>query len=227
MVKEAFRVYNEVFDQSTLKVLNKFRGEYYDEIEYCISTGKEANVFRASTKKGFVAVKVFRTYTSNFDRIKEYMIGDPRFSRLKKGKHQLVYLWTKKEFRNLNKAYKLGVFVPKPFVFKKNVVIMEFIGEKGQASPLLKDYKMKKPLKWYNTIIENMKRLYKGGLVHADLSEFNILSYKNRPVLIDMAQSVLTEHPRAREFLKKDFKNINKFFKRKCKTINWKDFINN
>jgi RIO kinase 1 len=226
MTKEAFKVYNEVFDKQTIKVLNKFRGEYYDEIEYCISTGKEANVFRASTKKGFVAVKIFRTYTSSFDNMSKYITGDPRFSHVKRRKHELVFLWCRKEFRNLSKAYSIGLPVPKPYTFRKNVLIMEFIGEDDKPAPLLKDVNLQNPQKWYDNIIKNMKKLYNKGLVHADLSEFNILVYKNRPVFIDMAQSVLKEHPKAIEFLKKDFNNINQFFKNKCKTISWEDFLN-
>jgi RIO kinase 1 len=225
MTKEAYKVYNEVFDRSTIRVLDKFRREYYEEIEYCISTGKEANVFRAKTKKGFVAVKIFRTYTSSFDNMSAYIIGDPRFARVKRRKHDLVYQWCKKEYRNLNKAYNLGVLVPKPFVSRKNVIVMEFIGENGVPASLLKDVGLEEPQWWYDTILKNVKKLYEGGLVHADLSEFNILVYKNRPVFIDMAQSVLIEHPKALHFLKKDVININNYFKKKkCKIIEWDDF---
>ncbi|PIU89231.1 serine/threonine protein kinase [archaeon CG06_land_8_20_14_3_00_37_11] len=224
MTREDFKVYNEVFDKSTIRVLDKFRHEYYEAIENCVSTGKEANVFRAVTKKGYVAVKIFRTYTSSFDNMQKYITGDPRFARVKKKKHDLIYQWCRKEFRNLNKAYNLGVHVPKPFAFLKNVIIMEFIGDNGVAAPLLKDVVLEKPEEWYKIIINNMVKLYKGGLVHADLSEFNILVHKNRPIFIDMAQSVLIEHPKAGEFLRKDFENINNYFRKKCRVIGWDSF---
>jgi len=226
MTKEIFKVYNEVFDNRTLKVLEKLRKEYYEELESCISTGKEANVFRASTKKGFVAVKIFRMYTSSFDKMSPYIIGDPRFSHVSKKKHEIVYLWARKEFRNLSKAFEAGVRVPKPLACIQNVLIMEFIGQNGAASQLLKDSSIDNWQEYYEEIIINMKKLLKANLIHADLSEFNILTYKNKPVFIDMGQSVLKEHPNAMLFLKKDLHNINKFFERKCKTISFEKLIN-
>jgi RIO kinase 1 len=201
------------------------RHENYEELESCVSTGKEANVFRATTKNGFVAIKIFRTYTSSFDNMSDYIIGDPRFSHVSKKKHEIVYLWAKKEFRNLSKAFEAGVRVPKPLACINNVLIMEFIGENGLASPLLKDANVQNPQKYYDEIIDGMKKLYNANLIHADLSEFNILDYKHKPVFIDMGQSVLREHPHSMMFLKKDLHNINKFFERKCRTISFEDFI--
>jgi len=157
----------------------------------------------------------------------KYIEGDPRFNRVRRKKHSLVYLWCRKEFRNLSKAYNLGINVPKPFTFRKNVIIMEFFGEEGNPSPLIKDTVLKNYQKWYDSIMKSVKKLYLGGLVHADLSEFNILSFKNRPVIIDMAQSVLKEHPKAMQFLKKDVININNYFKKRCKVICWEEFIKN
>jgi RIO kinase 1 len=55
----------------------------------------------------------------------------------------------------------------------------------------------------------------KAGLIHADLSEFNIL-FGDRPFVIDMGQSVTTDHPRAFQFLKRDIANINHFFSSRC-----------
>ena len=225
MTKEIFKVYNEVFDARTLRALEKLRKEYFEELESCVSTGKEANVFRASAKKGFVAVKIFRMYTSSFDNMSDYIIGDPRFSHVSKKKHEIIYLWAKKEFRNLSKAFEAGVRVPKPITFNKNVLVMEFIGENGLASQLLKDVKLSNPQKYYDEIIEGMKKLYKANIIHADLSEFNIMHFKGEPVFIDMGQSVLKEHPNSMNFLKKDVYNINKYFERKCKTITFEEFM--
>ncbi len=218
MTKEEYKVYNEVFDRSTLRTLDKLKGDYYEEIEYCISTGKEANVFRAKTKKGYVAIKIYRTYTSSFDNMAKYIDGDPRFPTVKRKKHDLVYQWCKKEFRNLSKAYVAGVSVPKPYTSMKNVLIMEFIGSHGVPAPLIKDALVQDYQLLYNKIVDNVVKMLEIGLIHADLSEFNILYYKDRPILIDMAQSVLKDHPLAYEFFKKDINNLNRFFKKKCNT---------
>ena len=60
-----------------------------------------------------------------------------------------------------------------------------------------------------------MKRLYrKAGLVHADLSEYNIMIWKGKPVLFDVSQTVSRKHPMAREFLRRDLENMIRYFKR-------------
>jgi RIO kinase 1 len=155
--------------------------------------------------------------------MKDYILGDPRFSSIKKSRHNLVYIWCKKEFRNLSKAASLGISVPKPFVSMKNVLVMELIGEDGNPAPLIRETEVDNWQNCYDTIINYVKKMYKGGLVHADLSEFNVLYFKKRPVIIDMAQAVLLEHPRAMEFLKKDVMHLNNFFKSKCKIVEWDD----
>ena len=50
--------------------------------------------------------------------------------------------------------------------------------------------------------------------MHADLSEYNIMMWKGKPVVFDVAQSVLTSHPMADKFLRRDLKNIRRYFKR-------------
>ena len=68
----------------------------------------------------------------------------------------------------------------------------------------------------YTQITDIIDILYKKAeLVHADLSEFNIL-YGDKPYLIDMGQSVTRDHPRALPFLMRDIRNINRYFKNRC-----------
>jgi RIO kinase 1 len=73
----------------------------------------------------------------------------------------------------------------------------------------------------YRTIVIDMRRMYhECNLVHGDLSEYNLLWYRNRPVIIDVSQSVEHAHPFANDFLKKDVQNINEFFsKREVSTL--------
>jgi RIO kinase 1 len=93
---------------------------------------------------------------------------------------------------------------------------MEFMGKDGIAFPLLKQAinSVENIEQFFQTTIEFMKRLYSDArLVHADLSEYNILVDEQcNPVFIDMGQSVLLEHPRAQEFLRRDVSNVIKFF---------------
>ena len=87
----------------------------------------------------------------------------------------------------------------------------------GREEPalLLKDLLPRNPKQFFEKIISDVKKLYKVGLVHADLSEFNILNFEDEPVFIDFSQATTLEHPNVDEFLKRDIHNVVKFFIKK------------
>jgi RIO kinase 1 len=208
---------DEVFDKSTLSVLEKLISDrIIDILDFPISTGKEGNVFLGLTpNKKKVAVKIFRTNTSTFKHISEYIFGDPRFKSLHKSRRDIVYAWTKKEFKNLELLQKVGVRAPKPIVFKKNVLVMSYIGDSTKPAPMLKDVKLKNPEEIFDTIIDFISKMYKKAkLVHGDVSAFNILMFRNKPYLIDVGQGVLLDHPNSYEFLKRDITNIVSYFRK-------------
>lgn len=217
-MKEEFEVYQDVFSKRTLKSLTELaRAGHIDYLQGEISTGKEANVFSAyNEREELVAVKIYLIETSNFVRMWKYIKGDPRFSRIRDKKKDIIYAWAKKEYRNLFKAINAGIRAPKPIARKNNVVIMSFIGEKAIPSPLAKD---KPPegdqiQKWFKEIKTFIKDLYqKESLVHSDLSKFNILNQRGKPVIIDWSAGVLRSHPQSSEFLKRDIKNIFNWFR--------------
>ena len=60
--------------------------------------------------------------------MKNYIIGDPRFKKIPRNVSKVIYLWASKEFKNLKRAYKVGLTVPKPIHVKDNLLIMEYIG---------------------------------------------------------------------------------------------------
>ncbi len=93
------------------------------------------------------------------------------------------------------------------------------MGENEAPYPLLKNTHLEneEAKNIFDIIVEYMRLLYKkANLVHADLSEYNILIDPNNltPIFIDMGQSVTLEHPNAREFLYRDVQNILRFFSR-------------
>jgi RIO kinase 1 len=90
---------------------------------------------------------------------------------------------------------------------------MEFIGKTNPA-PMLKDGLPKNKKDFFEKIINNIRLLYKNGLVHADLSEHNILNFDEQPVFIDFSQATITENPQSREFLERDVRNVCNFFKK-------------
>jgi RIO kinase 1 len=115
----------------------------------------------------------------------------------------------------LGEAYAAKVRVPKPLAAKSNVVIMEFIGEKGVSAPSLKEQPPQYPECVYKIIVTYLKRLYrKAKIVHGDLSEYNIMMWKGKPVVFDVSQSVSIQHPLADFMLRRDIANVNRFFSR-------------
>jgi len=217
--EEDRKIYAEVLDQRTLKVLYKLSTKYIKAMGGVISTGKEANVFYADGvfegKDVPMAVKIYRIETSSFDKMDEYIFGDRRFDYRISAKEK-IYVWTEKEFRNLERAYDNGVRVPRPYDYLRNVLLMEFIGENEVPAPSLVEIGKELAeldVEWiFEKVVENMVKLYrKAELVHADLSEYNILLLEE-PVIIDLSQAVLIDHPKASVYLKRDVRNIARFF---------------
>ena len=206
----------EVFDQTTrlivFKLLND--GVLY-EVNGVISSGKEARVYGGKTRDGKdLAVKIYLTSSAEFKKgILKYIEGDPRFKNVKRDTRSLFAVWAQKEFRNLEEAGQAKVSVPRPIIVKSNVLVMEFIGKDGASAPSLKEALPENPERVYKLLITHLKRLYqKAKLVHGDLSEYNILMWKGKPVIIDMSQSVSIQHPMADIMLTRDLNNLNRFF---------------
>jgi len=200
------RVFDQVFDRSTLLALHKLmQQENIDTIDYPIARGKEAHVFHASSKGGPLAVKIFHTTNAVFKGLAKYIDGDPRFSGLSRRHRELVNIWVRKEFRNLKRMRKNGLRVPEPLFSLKNVLVMEFIGDDKAASPRLKDIEVEDPRALFDELLEMLAVIWQTcDLVHADFSEYNILWLEERPWVIDVGQAVTTRHPSAKEFLVRD-----------------------
>jgi RIO kinase 1 len=208
---------DEVFDKSVLHTLEKLISDRCIEIlDFPISTGKEGNVFRGITAdKKFVAVKIYRTSNATFKHISNYIIGDPRFISMHNSRRDIIYSWTKKEYKNLKRLEEVGVRAPKPIIYMKNILIMQYIGSTISPAPLLKNVPLKNPRQVFDELINFISKMYKKAkIVHADLSAFNILMYRNKPYIIDLGQGVLLEHPNALEFLKRDIQNIVTYFRK-------------
>lgn len=213
---EEYEVLEEVFDKSTLMAVYEFMNDgVIKEIYGVVNSGKESRIYWGVGPNGEeIAIKIFLTVSAEFRKGRlPYIIGDPRFKNVKRNIRHLVYQWTQKEFRNLKLAYEAKVRVPRPIAIKKNVLIMEFVGKNGVSAPLLKEVELKDPERMYRNILLHVKRLYRGAkLVHGDLSEYNMMVWRGKPVLFDFSQAVSIEHPTAEQFLIRDIENINRFF---------------
>ncbi|KAH6898132.1 RIO1 family-domain-containing protein [Thelonectria olida] len=223
---------DQVLDQRTRMILLQMinRGTV-SEVHGAISTGKEANVYGSvlyDDKTGETihrAIKVYKTAILSFKDRERYITGEHRFkSGFDKGNNRkMVQLWAEKEFRNLRRIYNAGILCPEPINLKLHVLAMGFLGDrKGWAYPRLRDATLDGDdvdQQWYKLYVQLlgiMRRIYQVcRLVHADLSEYNILYHKGKLYIIDVSQSVEPDHPRSLEFLRMDIKNVGDFFRRK------------
>lgn len=127
----------------------------------------------------------------------------------------MVRLWAEKELRNLRRLVQGGVRAPIVIEQRENVLVMEFLGSNGTASPRLKDAEVSnsKLSRLYGELLVAMRRMYHVcHLVHADLSEYNILYHASHVYIIDVSQSVEHDHPSAFDFLRSDIRNVEDFF---------------
>ncbi|HPE63560.1 MAG TPA: serine protein kinase RIO [Methanothrix sp.] len=214
------KVQDEVFDRRALMDLYALASKgQITSLGGSVSTGKEANIFRGKGEDGAdLAIKIYRINTSNFKAMQNYLQGDPRFGSIKGTKRAVVTAWTRKEYRNLKRAEEVGVKVPHPIAMRENILVMEMVGSEDAPAPQIKDVVLdqKEAEHAFEKIADYVSVLYnRANLVHADLSEFNILYDDGEPVIIDMGQSVTLDHPMARSFIERDISNLARYFKKR------------
>ncbi|XP_063903589.1 serine/threonine-protein kinase RIO1 [Zophobas morio] len=211
----------QVMDPRTRMILFKLLNRnLISEINGCISTGKEANVYHASSDKGQIAIKIYKTSILVFKDRDKYVSGEFRFRHgyCRHNPRKMVRTWAEKEMRNLIRMHSNGLNVPEPILLRSHVLLMGFLGKDGWPAPKLKDVELghSKAREIYREVVIVMWKMYnKCKLVHADLSEFNMLYLSGEIYIIDVSQSVEHDHPHALEFLRKDCTNISDFFKKK------------
>jgi len=216
--QEDFKVMEEVFDHLTTEGVYKLlRQGIIKDLEGVIKAGKEARVYWGiGPEDEELAIKIYYTSTAEFRRgMLKYIEGDRRFKRVRRSTRGIIYAWTQKEFKNLQLAEKAGVNSPRAIAFNRNILVMSFIGVDGIPAPLLREVDPEDPEGFYNQLLEEARLLYtKGGLVHGDLSEYNIMVWEEAPVIFDVSQALLHEHPLAEPLLKRDIGNVNTYFRR-------------
>lgn len=203
---------NEIFDKITLETLYKLANQgYIDILNGAISTGKEANVLTGITDdEKFVAVKIYRIATSDFKKMDYYLKGDPRFNVKTKNKRKIIYSWVTKEFKNLTRLHSAGVNVPEPITSANNVLLIEFVGdEDGNPAQPVKNQPPQTPDDFWNQLLVQLKLFVnEAKLVHGDLSNYNILNLDEKPVIIDVSQSVVLDNPISKELLERDINTL-------------------
>ena len=211
---EDYQVYDNVFDIPTLMAVNRLRDDgIIQHIRGELGAGKESKVYIAVAADGSLrTVKIYLTVSAEFKKRVQYIVGDPRFSDIKRGSRNLMSLWAKKEFKNMQTARAAGVKVPEPIAVQKNILVMEFIGDnKGVPAPSLIESEV--TYDDYSEVIKQLSLLYqKARLVHADLSEYNIFKIGKGIMFFDFGSAVDIQHPNSKQFLVRDIINISRFF---------------
>jgi RIO kinase 1 len=226
LLKEENKIDSKIFDNKTMILLSKFYNKgIIDKLNFQIARGKEAELYIAQPGASdivqgvsFVAIKFFRVETTSFPKMSNYITGDPRFSKIRLTRTTIVKTWCRKEMGNLRVAETAGVNAPKPYMANGSILAMEFIGdENGVPAPQLKYIVLDDPKEILETIIKQVRALYRKNLIHADLSEYNILIHEGKPYMIDFGQAVVLKHPNADMFLERDVTNLLNYFKKHYK----------
>lgn len=176
-----------------------------------LGIGKESDVYEALTpREERVAVKFHRLGRVSFRdtrRKRGYVGGRRHISWLYESR-----LAAEREFEALRVVYEAGVFVPRPIYRNRHVVVMGFI----EGFPLVDVISLDDPEGLLEEILENIRLTLSVGIIHNDLSEFNIIVKPEGTVLIiDWPQYVTRDHPNAELFLKRDVENVLRYFRRK------------
>jgi len=208
--------------QTNQDVLSKING--------CVAQGKEAVIHHAIGGNNEdvhfgedYAVKIYKTTKVEFRDREKYIEGEWRFRNyevVKNNPPKMIKIWAEKELRNLKRLQTHGILCPEPILLRKHILVMKFIGHNGYPSPQLEkaNLSLEALINMYWKCAGIMRKMYQNaGLVHADLSPYNLLVSGDNLYVIDLAQAVSTDHSHSSEFLRRDCFNITKFFR--CRFI--------
>jgi len=175
-----------------------------------LGVGKEADVYDALNPKGErIAVKFHRLGRISFRQT----IRKRGYTTEHTGWLFQSRLAAEKEFKALNLVFPYGVAVPEPISQNRHVLVMGMI----EGAELAEWKEIPEPEKVLREILKNIRKVYsEARVVHADLSEYNVILKPDEHILIiDWPQYVTREHPNAQQLLTRDVKNILLYFKRK------------
>lgn len=217
-------------------LLEPFQGEgMITEVLNLVKSGKEANIYRCRAHPSlgvrFVAGKVYRDRDErSFKNDALYQEGhslyrDPQARRVaaairagnRAGRRARANVWADREFEALCTLADAGLPVPAPFACEGTALIMEYVGEGDRPAPQLASVGLEagEARAAFEVVLGAVETALSLNLVHADLSPYNILWHRGRPVLIDFPQAV---DPRfnhsARGLLERDLGNVCRYFTR-------------
>jgi RIO kinase 1 len=199
-----------------------------DEVIRQLMSGKEATVYVVRCGGDVRCAKVYKEANKrNFRQAALYQEGrKTRNSRAARamakgtryGRKAQEEAWQNVEVNTLYRLAAAGVRVPRPHAYFEGVVVMELLVDAhGNAAPRLNDLALSEEtaLAYHGTLIEEIVRMLCAGVIHGDLSEYNVLVSADGPVIIDLPQAVdAAGNNNAASMLKRDVANITTYFSR-------------
>ena len=193
-----------------------------------LKSGKEAEVFVVRCGDDVRAAKIYkeatnRSFRQAVDYTENRKVKNSRQARAmakgtKYGRQQQEAAWQSAEVDALYRLAGAGVRVPKPYNFFEGVLLMELVADSnGEAAPRLNDlpFTAEEAQAHHATLVREVVRMLCAGVVHGDLSEFNILLAADGPVIIDLPQAVdAAGNNHAPRMLMRDVDNLRHFFGR-------------
>lgn len=196
------------------------------EVIQSIMSGKEASLYVVRCGTKIRCAKVYKEVNKrSFKKSAQYQEGrkvkNSRRARAiqkgsKYGKQQQEETWQNAELLALRRVGESGVRVPETFGYFDGILLMELItNERGHVASRLADISMSKEtaLFEYNIVIRYIVYMLCAGIIHGDLSEFNVLAGADGLVIIDLPQAVdASSNNNAESMLKRDVDNITQYF---------------
>ncbi|MFA7351413.1 MAG: PA4780 family RIO1-like protein kinase [Methylotenera sp.] len=199
-----------------------------DDVVRQLMSGKEATVYVVRCGDEVRCAKVYkeankRSFRQSVDYTEGRKVKNSRQGRAmakgsKFGRESQEAAWQSAEVDALYRLANAGVRVPEPYNFYEGVLLMELVTDaNGNAAPRLNDvtFSAEEARKHHATLIKEVVRMLCAGIVHGDLSEFNILMSADGPVIIDLPQAIdAAGNNQASSMLERDVRNLSDYFGR-------------
>jgi RIO kinase 1 len=197
-----------------------------DEVIRQLMSGKEAMVFVVRCGEEIRCAKVYkeankRSFRQSVDYTEGRKVKNSRQARAMEkgsryGRKAQEEAWQSAEVDALYRLAAAGVRVPKPYNFHEGVLLMELVtDDNGNAAPRLNDLVLteQQAREYHHTLVSQVVRMLCAGVVHGDLSEYNILVGSDGPVIIDLPQAVdAAGNNHASRMLERDVDNLASYF---------------
>ncbi len=218
-----------------------YEQDQISDVEAQIKGGKEASVYRCvahpSIGEGLLAAKVYRPRQfRNLRNDKMYREDRPILTAdgrpVKRSDHRIMRAvgkktafgvqvthtsWLMYEFTTMERLYRAGGAVPRPVAAGENAILMTYYGDRNLAAPTLNEISLARDEagSLFDEVLRNIELMLRRGVIHGDLSAYNILYWEGKVVLIDFPQitdSFTNRH--AREILQRDIERVCEYFRR-------------